>query len=555
MKNSLKWIVVKIRNRIPAMALLIAAHMGHALFSVFFALGSKHVIDSAVSGDSEDFLRACLFQLMIVLGILICMTVVRHLKEQLSAELERDWKRKLLHGLLNGEFQRVSAYHSAELLNRMNNDVAKVNEGLLSIVPAFASMITRIAAAVLVLGVLDLRLTLLMLLLGGVVIVTTGFLRRWLKNLNKQVSQHDGKVSGFLQEAMEKLLMIQSMDVSQEVEQRAGKLLDQRYVVQRKRKNVGVMAHTGVSVMYYGAGLLALIWCAGGVMQGQMSVGSLMAVIQLVNQLQKPFVDVSGILPQYAAMTASAERLMELEEIQGEPDSMDEPVAEIYNRMKSLGAEGLTFSYDRDQILRDAAFSLPKGAFAVITGHSGIGKSTFLKLLLGIFKPEGGCLYLDTAEEKILLNRSTRRMFAYAPQGNLLMSGTLRENLTIVKPNASEEEIRQAVYVSGMDEFIPQLPLGLETNLAESGGGLSEGQAQRLSIARAVLDGAPILLLDECTSALDAETEQRVLQRLRGLRDRTCIMVTHRPAAMQLCDWKLEVSEGKIHATEMDSFG
>lgn len=547
-EKSLKWVANQIRSRIPAVLLLTAAHMGNALLGVLFALGSRGVIDSAITGDSKLFAQACLWQLAIIAGILFCLTVVRHLKERLSADLERDWKRKLLHGLLNGEFAKISTYHSAELLNRMNNDVAKVNEGILSILPAFAAMTTRLVAAVLVLGTLDAHFTLLVALLGGIVIVATGVMRNWLKALNKQVSQYDGKVSGFLQETMEKLLMIQSMDVSGEVEHRADILLDQRYVIQRKRKNVGILANTSVSVMYYGAGFLALIWCARRMMQGTMSFGSLTAVIQLVNQLQKPFVDMSGVLSQYAAMIAAAERLMELEEIQGEPAPVDEAAEQIYQRMESIHAEGLSFSYDRDQILRDAELCLPKGAFAVVTGQSGVGKSTLLKLMLGIFRPDSGSLYLRCTGDSVLLDRSTRRLFAYAPQGNLLLSGTLRENLTLVKPEASEKEIQQAIYVSAMDEFLPQLPMGLDTNLGESGAGLSEGQAQRLNIARAVLSGAPILLLDECTSALDAETERRVLERLHALPNRTCIAVTHRPAAVELCDWKLEVRNEKIDA-------
>lgn len=170
-------------------------------------------------------------------------------------------------------------------------------------------------------------------------------------------------------------------------------------------------------------------------------------------------------------------------------------------------------------------------------------------LLMGIFRPESGRLYLQGAEQ-LTLDRSTRRLFAYVPQGNLLLSGTLRENLTIVKPDATEEELQQAVYVGAMEEFLPQLPKGLDTVLGEGGAGLSEGQAQRLAIARAVLGGAPVLLLDECTSALDADTEQKVLQRIRALPDRTCIAVTHRSAAIDLCDWRLEVLDGKIRTVK-----
>ncbi len=549
--NPLLWILKQVRRRIPAILLMTGAQVGHAFLSVLFALSTRDVIDCAVSGNGTAFRQACLHQAAIIGGILLCLAVLRHLRDQLSADLERDWKQKLLHGLLHGAYMAVRKYHSAELLNRLNNDVAKVNEAVLTILPNAAAMVTKLLAAVVVLGTLDIRFTLLIAGAGLILIAVTGLMRRRLKELNKRVSEQNGRVSGFLQEIIEKLLMVQAMDVSQEVEHRADILMEDRYVLQKKRKNVSLVTNMGISVMYYGAGLLALCWCAGRMLHGQMSFGSLTAVIQLVNQLQAPFVNLSGILPQYVAMLASAERLMELEEIQGQPEASTGDPRALYQKMTAIGAEKLSFSYDRDQILCDAQFSLPKGAFAVITGPSGIGKSTLLKLLLGVFCPDEGGLYLELGEERLQLSRSTRQLFAYVPQGNLLLSGTLRENLTIVRPEATEEEILQAVTVSAMDEFLPALPMGLDTVLGESGAGLSEGQAQRLAIARAILGNAPILLLDECTSALDSETEKRVLQRIRNLPGRTCIAVTHRPAAVELCSWQLEISDGTIRAVPM----
>jgi len=546
MKSPILWLTRQVRRRIPALFLMTLAQVGFALFGVFFALGSRGVIDSAVSGDPRAFRDACLVQLGIITVILICMTIVRHLRDRLRADLERDWKQRLLHGLLHGDYAAVSGYHSAELLNRLNNDVTKVNDGILSIVPSAAAMVTKLTAAVVVLGVLDARFTVLIASLGAIVIAATAVMRRKLKNLNKLVSDQDGKVSGFLQELMEKLLMVQAMDVTDEVERRSDALLEQRYRTQRRRKNIALITNTGISLMYYGAGFLALSWCAWRLLQGQITFGSLTAVVQLVNQLQAPFVDLSGVLPQYIAMVASAERLMELESIQGTPANMTESPQVLYADMDALRARGLTFSYDRDRVLEGAEFTLPKGSFAAITGPSGIGKSTLLKLLLGVFRPEAGTLYLSGSTGERVLDRTTRRLFAYVPQGNLLLSGTLRENLTLVRPDADDEALQQALYVSAMEEFLPQLPQGLDTVLGENGAGLSEGQAQRLAIARAVLGGAPILLLDECTSALDAATEQVVLQRIKALPDRTCIAVTHRPAALALCDCRLEVQSGKI---------
>lgn len=551
--NALLWLAERIKNRIPGIALMTAAQVTHALLCVFFALGTRGVIDSAVAGDAGLFANACLKQGGIIVGILISMTLVRHLREKLRADLDRDWKKQFLHVLLHGDFATVSSYHSAELVNRLNSDVNKVNDGILNILPGAASMVVRLLAAVTILGTLDADFVLVIAILGAVVIALTGTMRRRLKGLNKRVSESDGMVSAFLQELMEKLLVVQAMDLADEAESRSDLLMQERYVLQRKRKNISLVTNTGVSIMYYGVGFIALCWCAVRMLRGEMSFGSLTAVTQLVNQLQNPFVNLSGVMPQYIAMVASAERLMELERIPMEPEQMSEDPWKVYEQSDRICGEKLKFAYDRDEILCEAGFSLPRGAFAVVTGPSGIGKSTILKLLLGVFRPDEGKLYLKSGEREIELNRTTRRLFSYVPQGNLLFSGTLRENLTIVRPEATEEEIRQAVRVSAMDEYLQQLPYGLDTVIGESGAGLSEGQAQRLAIARAVLGGAPILLLDECTSALDEQTEKIVLQRLRELPNRTCIAVTHRPAAIALCDWRLEIDNGKIRTICVDA--
>lgn len=552
-QNVLFWIIKQIRRRIPAILVMTLANVSHAVLCVLFALGSRGVIDSAVAKASDRFLVACLYQAGIILGILICLVVMRHLRDRLRADLERDWKQRLLHGLLHGEYSAVSGYHSAEILNRLNNDVSKVNDGIISIVPALASMVTRLGAAVVVLGILDLRFTILIAALGAVVIPLTAAMRKRIKALTKAVSSCDGKVSGYLQETMEKLLIVQAMDVSAEVERRADSLLEERYLLQRKRKNVSLVTNMGISILYYGCGFLALVWCSMGLLKGQLSFGSLTAIIQLVNQLQTPFVNLSNIVPRYIEMLASGERLMELEQIQGEPETALEDVPGIYRRMDAIQMEGLTFAYDRDCVVKDAGFVLPKGTFAIITGPSGIGKSTLLKLLLGVFKPAEGQLCVRCGEQRIRLDRSTRKLFAYVPQGNLLYSGTIRDNLMLANPHATQEELQQALYVSASEEFVNQLPQGLDTCLGESGEGLSEGQTQRLAIARAVLGGAPILLLDECTSALDEATEETVLRRLRSLSDRTCIAVTHRPAASALCDWRLELRDCKIFQIKTDA--
>ena len=549
-RSALLWLAKKLKSRIPALVLLTLTSAFVALLGVAFALGTRDIINGAVEADRAAFWRACAWQLGVILLTLGASALSRHLRDRLTAELDRDWKRDIFHGLLHGDYAAVSAYHSGELLNRLNNDVRIVDEAAVNLVPSLTAMLVRLAAALAVLFVLAPRFAALIVAAGAVVILATGLLRRYLKDINKRVSASDGKVSSFLQESLDKLLMVQAMDVSAEAERRADALMEERFSLQRRRKNVGLMAHTSVGVLSLGAGFAALVWCAMGLLNGTMSFGSLTAVIELVGQLRAPIVNLSGVLPQYAAMSASAERLMELDAIRGERAACVD-AEELYRDMTALGAEALDFSYDREPIYENAAFTLPKGSFAVVVGASGVGKSTLLKLLLGVFRPESGGLYARTKAGDVPLTRETRKLFAYVPQGNLLLSGTLRENLTITRPEASEEEIAEALHVSALGEVLSQLPKGLETYLGEDGAGLSEGQAQRLAIARAVLSGAKVLLLDEVTSALDAETEKTVLARIRALKGRTCIAVTHRSAAEEIADWRLTVSERGIHTEKI----
>ena len=549
-KSALQWLFTRIKGRVPELILLTAVSAGGSLFGVWFALGTKQVINSAVSGSREDLLSAAIQQTLIILGSILCLTVQRYLHARLHARLDRDWKRLLTGKILRSDYARISGYHSGELINRLNNDVRTIDDGLLTVLPDLVSMAAKVVAVVAVLIAMAPIFTFVLLAAGAVVALTTGFARRYLRELNKKVSTADGKVSGFLQEVFEKLLLVQAMNVENETLRRGDGLLQERYLLQRKRWMLTLAANTFVAVLAYGSGFGALVWCAVGLYQGTMTFGDLTAVTQLVSQLQTPFVNLSGVFPKYIAMTAACERLMELEKDCGDQD-IPEKTAVTYDQVEAICARELSFSYGRDTVFENSTFTLPKGAFAVVTGASGIGKSTLLKLLLGIFPVQAGQLYLSCGEKMVPLDRSTRGLFAYVPQGNLLFSGTLRENLLLTCPEATEEQIRQAVYVSNMDAFLPQLPQGLETVLGENAHGLSEGQAQRLSIARAVLSGAPILLLDEATSALDAQTEEAVLRRLRQLPGKTCIAVTHRPAAVALADWQLEVIDGHIQCNQI----
>ena len=548
-KRTLRWTLGLMRPWLPALIVLVLCSIASSVFAVWFSLGSRAVIDSATGADRQVFKDACIKQGILILAILLDGVVTRILQDRLNAVMDRDLKKKFLHGLLQGEFRNVSKYHTGDLLSIMNHDVQVLITSTLSIVPSVAGMFTKLIMAVSVLIAIEPRLSYVVVLGGIFVVIVTGVVRRGLKGLNKKASRAQGKVSGFIQETLEKLLMVQAMDISGVMEKRSDKLLKERYDIHIKRRNISIISSTCVSILAYGSSFGALVFCANGILNGTMTFGTLTAVTHLITQIRGPFTNMSGIAPQYAALAASAERLMELHNIcSTEPVERKDP-QEVYTSMTGICAKDLTFAYDRDYVFDHANFQLPKGSFGVIVGHSGIGKSTLLKLLLGIFPPESGELCLETENGALQVDRTTRRLFAYVPQGNLLLSGTLRDNLLVTKQNATQEEIDRAIRVSAMDAYLHTLPDGLDTVVGENALGLSEGQAQRLSIARAILSDAPILLLDEATSALDDETEKLVLSRIRELPGKTCIAVTHREAAMQIADWSLEMREGQCTVT------
>lgn len=547
-ESVMKWSLRLIKPWIPALIILVLCHVMSAILNVVFALRTRELINSVdprLGGNLQDFIHACTIQGILILVILVNSMLIHHLNDRLTAIMDRDLKKTMLEKLLRGEYAKVSQYHTGDLLSMMNHDLQTLISSILSILPSVASMSTKLISVMVAIWAIEPMLTYVVLIGGTVVVAVTGIVRKNLKTLNMRASRAQGKVSGFIQETLEKLLMVQAMDISGVMEERADTLLKERYEVLRRRKNIALISSTCLNILALGSSFGSLAFCASRILQGTMDFGTMTAISQLVAQIRGPISNVSGIGPQYAAMSAAAERLMELDDICNTDAVERKDPQALYSAMTGIRAEGLTFAYDRDYVFDHADFRLPKGSFGVIVGHSGIGKSTLLKLLMGIFPPESGILAVETEDGLVATNRSTRRLFSYVPQGNLLLSGTLRDNLLVTNPNATQEQIDRAVHISAMDAYLHTLPQGLDTVVGENALGLSEGQAQRLSIARAILSDAPILLLDEATSALDDNTEKVVLQRIRELPGKTCIAVTHREAATQIADWSLEMHDGR----------
>ena len=547
--NYFGWIYRKVRRRVPQLILASVLTAAISYAGVLFSLTTKAVVNYAVAGDSRALTISCITLMGLSLFSLVGNLLSQILSVNTQEGLERDFKHSILHHILNCDYSAICGLHSGDLIQRLDGDASTVFTGVMGFSVGIVGLVTSLVTAVAALMRIAPGFTIAFGIAGVVQGSTTFLFRKLLKKLNKESSRANGAVLGFLHESISKLMIIQALDVSREVERRTDAVLDERWSVRRRQRNVKVVSRFGFSVISSASYLLTMVWCAWKLSAGVITYGDVTAMVSLVSTVRSAAMSLPQAFPRLFSMSAACDRIMELEDlpIQTKPDP--EKTREVYGSMTGFTAEDLSFGYDRELVMKDVSLTVPKGGLTVIVGQSGIGKSTLLKLLLGLYRPNAGSLVIDTPDGAIPVDRSTRALFSYAPQGNFLLSGTLRENLTFTNPDATEEEIQAALYVSAMDEYVATLPKGLETVLGENGAGLSEGQAQRISLARAILSGAPVLLLDEVTSALDARTEQTVLERIAALPDKTCIAVTHRPAALALASHVIEVTEAGMTIT------
>jgi ATP-binding cassette subfamily B protein len=404
-------------------------------------------------------------------------------------------------------------------------------------------MITRLVCAVVVLVTLDASFTVVFLVGGVLLFFVAKIFRKRIKHLHKDVQKYEGRVRSFLQETVENLLIVKVFGTEEKMSRINDKNQSEHYRARMKRRTVSICANAGFGFVFQIGYLYAMLWGARGIFLGAMTYGTLTAILQLVNQIQTPFANLSALLPKFYGMTASAERIIEIENLPDEPPAQK---TLSYSDFKSVDFSHTDFSYGENHVLSDVNISINKGDFVSLTGISGGGKSTMFLLIMGAYQPTGGSVKFTATDGSYRAGRETRGLIAYVPQGNILFSGTVRENISFLNEQADEEQIRAAAKTACALEFIEDFPDGFETKIGENGFGVSEGQAQRIAIARAVLGGAPIILLDEATSALDETTEAQVLTNIAGLKDKTLLIVTHRPAALKICGKRLIIRDGKV---------
>lgn len=546
---ALPWINSVARGKRRYVALLILLQSVLGLFGVGYALMLQGIVNNAVSGNGEGLRQYALFSVFLVLSQAALRSVYRYLEEYTCAAMENSLKSRLFSALLTRDYGQVSAVHSGEWMNRLTSDTVLVARETAQIVPALAGMVIKMAAALTALVALEPGFGWLFLLGGLGLMLLTAAMRRNLKNLHRKVQSADGAVRVFLSERLGSLMTLRAFGKEAMTMAQAQDQMEGHKSARMKKSHFSNLCNTGLGLAMNGAYALGAVYCGYQILYGQMSYGTLTAVLQLVSQAQAPLANLSGFLPRYYAMIASAERLMEAEEFPAEEsEALDLDIKEFYrDSFRGLELRNAGFTYqsgeDAPRVLRHLDLTIRKGDYVAFTGPSGCGKSTVLKLLMSLYPLNEGNRYVLTAQGERPLTAAWRGLFAYVPQGNQLMNGAIRDVVTFGDRPDQDEGIYRALQIACAEQFVRALPEGLDTQLGERGAGLSEGQMQRIAIARAIYSQRPILLLDESTSALDENTEKAVLRNLREMTDQTVIIVTHRPAVLDVVDREVKFNK------------
>ena len=547
-------------------AVLLVLQIIFGVCGVVFAMLFRDLIDGAVAGDFRRFSKTAILLVALEFGELLLSVFARFMSEWTSSSLENRFKERLFSSLLHKDYAAVTALHSGEWLTRLTSDAGVVTNGVIGIFPGLAGMAARLTGALIALYYMEPAFFYVIIPAGILILLITSVFRGRLKRLHKKIQEANGAVVSFLQERLESLMIIRVFSMEKQTCEEAAKKMEQHKTARLKRNHFSNLCNTGFGLAMDGGYLFGAIYCGYGILKGTMSYGTFTAILQLVGQVQSRVAGISGIVPQYYAMLASAERLMESEAY--EDDGNENPVdgteiSRFYREeFQGIGVREAAFSYrasgkgeagmEETSVIENFNLYIPKGEYAAFTGHSGCGKSTLLKLLMCLYPLDKGERYLKTKkdgrEAEIPLTASWRGLFAYVPQGNQLMSGTIREIVSFGDPEGmrQEERLREALKIACADEFVSALEKGIDTMLGERGCGLSEGQIQRIAIARAIFSDRPVLILDESTSSLDEMTEQKLLANLREMTDKTVLIITHRPAVLRICDREIVMAGKRI---------
>ena len=537
MKGILKYVrwlwshSVGARGAILVNILLGSLNVGLNLLFIYLC---KRLVDIAtgVAAGSLGLYTAIVLSVVVIRLVVTAVNV--RVENLTNSRMNFIIRKGLYSNLLYAEWLGKEKRHTGDTVNRLESDVSTVTNVIVSDVPQIFTTVVQLVAAIVFLCTMEWRLAALLVLITPLFILFSRIFVRRLREMTRGIRETESEVQSHLQESLQHRMVIQSMENEGRMEDRLDDLQDREYGQIKERTRINIIARSMVGAAFSFGYIAAFLWGVYGISRGGLTFGVMTAFLQLVGQVQRPLVNLTRQIPSLIYSTTSIDRLMEME---------DAPKEVAGHPVKLAGAAGirvenLDYRYPdgKRMILQDLTFDFPPLSRTAIVGETGAGKSTLIRLMLALLKPVDGRVVLYDGAQEVPASAATRCNLVYVPQGNTLFSGSVRENLRMGNPDATEEEMKAALETAVAD-FVFSLPDGLETRCGEGGAGLSEGQAQRIAIARGLLRPGAILLLDEFSSSLDPETEQKLMDNLtKKAAGKTMIFITHRERIAQLCE-------------------
>lgn len=514
------------------------------LLGVVVSLSSVWVVQHAIDVAAHEVEGNIIIAVLLMGGLILSNFALNiasvWIRNILGIKAQNRMQQKLLDRMLRSKWNGKETHHSGDVLNRLETDVTNVVNFLTEIIPNSLSTLALFVGAFGYLFMMDWRLAIVIVIMIPIFILFSRVYVRQMRHLTSEVRTSDSKVQSILQETIQHRLLIKTLEGDSAAVDR---LEDTQSVLRSnvvRRTKFSVFSYLVLNLGFSVGYLIAFTWAAVRLSGGTLTFGGMTAFLQLVNKIQNPARQLTHLAPQFVSVFTAAERLMELEENpleeQGEPIELKAPCGVRFI--------DVAFAYDdsENNVIEHLSYDFYPTSCTAILGETGAGKTTMVRMILALLQPNSGKVEIYNEKEHHDLSPLLRTNFVYVPQGNTLMSGTIRDNLRLGKLDATDDEMAEALKRSCAD-FVFELPDGLDTKCTEQGGGLSEGQAQRISIARALLRNRSIMLFDEATSALDPDTERKLLQNILSKRDKTIIFITHRPAVMEYCDQTIEIKK------------
>ena len=543
-----RWLWQYSRPYLGKILLVVVFGLAETVASLLMVQISKEIIDLATFGN--EFVRLMVVYVVLMLGMQAVTVISSLVSTMLTEKFSFGIRKQIYEKIIHSHWMDVKKYHTGDLMTRLTSDAGNVADGIIGTIPSIIQLAVELLLVFFTLFYYSPMLAVFALLVAPVAAVSSWWLGRRLRKLQVKVQESEAAYRSFLQESLANLLIVKAFANEDYSTERLTQLREERFHWVYRRTKMGVAGSAVMSLAFQTGYIVAFCYGAIQISRKAITYGTMSVFLTLVNRVQAPVMGLAQQIPKVVSILASAGRIMELQQIPLEERETGQiPVGQI-----GVEITDMTFGYTEETVLENVNLRIRPGEFVAIIGESGIGKTTLIRIIMSFMSNiRGNVIFFNEAGDRELANAATRKFISYVPQGNTLFSGTVRENIRMGKLDATEEEMYEALKLASGYDFVMGLPDGIDTVIGERGHGLSEGQAQRIAIARAFLRKSPFLILDEATSALDEKTELEVLRGLKELSPRpTCLIITHRKSILPYCDRELQIADKQVREVTKD---